>query len=68
MENHGNPIPRKKKGVKATTKKRNIKSAKVDAVEKGHTYGNDSLNLADTEHAENESVQGEENMNGHESK
>ena len=59
MENHGDHIPRKKKGVKLTTKKRNIKSAKADAVEKVRTYGIDSLNLADTAHAENDYVQGE---------
>ena len=32
MENHGYPIPRNKKGVKVTTKKCKIKSAKSDAV------------------------------------
>ena len=32
------------------TKKRNIKSAKVAAEEKGRNYGIDCLNLADTVH------------------
>ena len=50
-----------------TTKKRKIKSAKTDAVEKGRTYGIESLNLSETSHAENDSVRGEENANGHDS-
>ena len=49
-------------------KKRKIKSAKSAAAEKGRTYGIDSLNLADTAHAENDSVQEDENSNGHDSK
>ena len=68
MENHGDPIPRKKKGVKVTTKKRNIKSAKADAVEKVRTYGIDSLNIDYTAQAGNDSVRGEENANGNYSK
>ena len=59
MENHGDPILRKKKGKKVATKKRKIKSVKEAEVEKGHTYGIDSLNLADTAHAENDSIRGE---------
>ena len=50
-----------------TTKKRKIKSAKADTVEKVCTYGIDRLNLSDTAHEDNDSVQGEENANGHDS-
>ena len=50
-----------------TTKKRKIKSAKSDAAEKGSTYGIESLILADTVHADNDSVLGEENSNRHDS-
>ena len=57
MENHGDPIPRKKKGTKLATKKRKIKSVKAAAVEKVRTYGIDSLNIADTAHPENDSIQ-----------
>ena len=47
--------------------KRNNKRAKVAAAEKGRINGIDSLNLSDTAHAENDSVQGEENANEHDS-
>ena len=43
--------------------KRNNKSTKAAAAEKERIYGIDSLNLSDTAHAENDSVQGEENAN-----
>ena len=56
MENHGDTTPRKKRVTKMATKKCNIKSVKPAAVEKERTYGIDSLNLADTTHAENDSV------------
>ena len=67
MENQGDPVPRKKKGLKVTTKKNNLKSAKADSVEKGRTYGIGSLSVADTVHAENDSVRREENANLHDS-
>ena len=67
MENCGDPIPRKKKGTKVMTKKHKIKSVKADAVEKGRTYGIDSLNLDDTTLVYNDSILGEENSNGHDS-
>ena len=41
------------------TKTHKIKSVKEAAVEKGRTYGIDSLNVADTAHAENDFVRGE---------
>ena len=50
------------------TKKRKIKSVKSAALEKERTYGIDSLILADTSHAANDSILGEENANGHDSK
>ena len=44
-------------------------SAKTDAAEKGRTYGIDSLNLSDTVHeADNDSIHGEGNAYGHDSK
>ena len=68
MVNNGDPISRNKRGTKVTTKKRNIKSAKADAVEKVRTYGIDSLNIDYTAQAGNDSVRGEENANGNYSK
>ena len=59
MENHGDPI--------LDTKKRKIKSDKEATLEQERTYGIESLNIADTAHAENDSVLGEKNANGHES-
>ena len=56
MEIHGDPIQRKKKGANVTTKKRKIKSVKTAAVEKECTYVIDSLDLADTAHAQNDVV------------
>ena len=50
MENHGDSIPRNEKEKKLATKKCKIKSVKVAAVEKGRTYGINSLNPADTAH------------------
>ena len=67
MRNYGDPIPRNKKGTKVATKKRKIKSVKASAVEKECTYGIDSLKIADTSHAENNSVLGEENSNDYDS-
>ena len=67
MENHGYPIPRKKNGTKVATKKRKIKIVKAAASEKGRTYGIVSLNLSDTAHADNDSVRGEGNSDGHDS-
>ena len=49
-------MPSKKKGTKVATKKRKIKSVKTAAVEKGRTYGIDSLNLADTTHTDSDSL------------
>ena len=47
---------------------RNIKSAKSDAAENGHTYGIDCLNLDDTVHeVDNDSVHKEDNAYGHNS-
>ena len=51
MVNNGDPISRNKRGTKVTTKKRNIKSVKSDALEKRRIYGIESLNLSDTSHA-----------------
>ena len=48
-------------------KKRKIKSVKSAAVEKGRTYGINSLNPDDTSRADNDSVRGEGNGNGHDS-
>ena len=67
IENYDIPIPRKKKVTKGAIKKRKIKSVKADAAEKGRTYGIGILNLADTVHAENYSVRGEENINENDS-
>ena len=54
---------------KLAIKKRRIKSAKADAAGKGRTYGIDSLNLSDTVHeADNDSIHGEGNAYGHDSK
>ena len=58
MENHGDPIPRKKKGIKVATKKRNVKRVKAGTLENKLTYGIDRINLADTEHADNDYVLG----------
>ena len=66
MENHGDPIPWKKKGIKVATKKPKRKSVKSATVEK-RNYGIDSLNLADTTHGENYSILGEQNVNGNDS-
>ena len=41
MENHDDPIPKKKGGGELATKKRKIKSTKVAAAEKCRTYGID---------------------------
>ena len=41
---------------------------KEATVKKERTYGINSLNLADTAHADNDSVLGEEKGNGHASK
>ena len=68
MVNHCDTIPRKKKEKKVATKNCNIKSVKAAAVEKERSYGIDSLNLADTAHADNYSVLGELNTTGHDSK
>ena len=67
MQNDEIPIPRKKKGTQLATKKRKIKSVKPASAEKGSTYGIESLILADTVHADNDSVLGEENSNRHDS-
>ena len=61
MENHGDPIPRKKKGTKVDAQRRKIKIVKAAAGEKGRTYGINRLNIDDIAHAENDSLQGEEN-------
>ena len=42
-----------------------IKSVKLAVAEKGRTYGIDSLNLAYTIHADNDSAWREENADGH---
>ena len=55
IQNDDIPIPRNKKGKKVAIKKRKIKSVKADSAEKGCTYGIDSLNLAETVHADNDS-------------
>ena len=67
MQNDDIPIPRKKKGTKLATQKRKIKSVKSAAEKKGRTYGIYSFNIADTSHADNDSVRREENANGHDS-
>ena len=67
MGNYGDPIPRKKKGLKVVTKKCNTKSVKADAVEKVRTYGIDIINLADTAQEKNYSIMGKEISNGHDS-
>ena len=41
---------KEEKGKKLATRNGKIKSAKAAAAEKGCTYGNDRLNLADTVH------------------
>ena len=65
MQNDDIPIPRMKKGPKAATKKRMIKTVKAAASEKGSTYGVGRLNLSETVHMEDDFVRGEENVDGH---
>ena len=67
MENHDDPTPRNKKGW--LLKSRGLKAKKADAAEKGRIYGIDSLSLVENWHeAENDSLQGEDNASGHDSK
>ena len=50
-------------------KKRRIKSAEADTEEKVRIYGINSLTIADTVYeAENDSIQGNDNASGHDSK
>ena len=58
----------KNKKEKLAIKKRRIKSEKADAAEKDHTYGIDSLNIADTVYkAGYYSIQRQYNASGHDS-